>query len=131
MILMIAVAIGIIVSTAGNVSQYATFSEAVEMASRGNVKKVHVIGELTRDNKNQIMNIEYTPWIDPNYIAFSLTDREKNTQKVICYNPPASIPDFRKSEKIVIIGSVKNKQFIANEILMKCPSKYENKEINY
>jgi cytochrome c-type biogenesis protein CcmE len=33
--------------------------------------------------------------------------------------------DFTKSEQVVVIGAYKNGQFIADKILMKCPSKYQ------
>jgi cytochrome c-type biogenesis protein CcmE len=32
--------------------------------------------------------------------------------------------DFEKSEKVVVIGSMKNDEFIASSLLLKCPSKY-------
>ncbi len=37
--------------------------------------------------------------------------------------------DIEKSEKIVVIGSYKNDVFVAKEILMKCPSKYNENKI--
>lgn len=33
--------------------------------------------------------------------------------------------DFERSEQIVVTGSMKDNQFYADEILMKCPSKYK------
>ena len=36
------------------------------------------------------------------------------------------MPDgFKNSEKIVVTGSFNNDLFVAEKILMKCPSKYE------
>ena len=37
--------------------------------------------------------------------------------------------DFEKAEQIVIVGHTKNNVFVADKILMKCPSKYEDKEV--
>ena len=34
--------------------------------------------------------------------------------------------DFERSEQIVLIGKAKNDVFVAREILMKCPSKYDD-----
>ena len=34
--------------------------------------------------------------------------------------------DFERSEQIVIIGKMEGEEFHANEILMKCPSKYND-----
>ncbi|MCS6834282.1 MAG: cytochrome c maturation protein CcmE, partial [Flammeovirgaceae bacterium] len=79
--------------------------------------------------ENQVIEFEYNPSIDPNYLAFVLVDESKREQKVVCYNPPASIKDLEKSEKIVVIGRFNKEQFVASEILMKCPSKYEEKQL--
>ena len=38
-------------------------------------------------------------------------------------------PDFLLSEQIVVIGSYNEEKFIANEILLKCPSKYTENNI--
>ena len=38
-------------------------------------------------------------------------------------------PDFLMSEQIVVIGSYNNNRFIADEILLKCPSKYTEENI--
>jgi cytochrome c-type biogenesis protein CcmE len=32
--------------------------------------------------------------------------------------------DFEKSEKVVVIGSMLNDEFVASSLLLKCPSKY-------
>lgn len=128
-IIVIAVAIGIIVSSAGNASQYVNFAQAQAMATDGNSDKVHVVGELAKDAQGQVIGVQYDPLKDPNYLAFSLVDDKGATQQVVCYNPPASMQDFAKSEKVVVIGRYKGKEFVASEILMKCPSKYEEKEI--
>jgi cytochrome c-type biogenesis protein CcmE len=128
-IVVIAIAIGIIVSSAGNASQYVDFKQAKELAANGNDEKIHIVGELTKDAQNQVVGVEYDPLKDPNYLAFSVVDNQKMVQKVVCYNPPPSMQDFAKSEKVVIIGRYKDGVFVASEILMKCPSKYEEKEL--
>jgi cytochrome c-type biogenesis protein CcmE len=38
-------------------------------------------------------------------------------------------PDFLLSEQIVVIGGYENNKFVANEILLKCPSKYTEEDI--
>ena len=37
--------------------------------------------------------------------------------------------DFERSEQIVLIGQMEGQEFHASDILMKCPSKYEDKEV--
>lgn len=128
-LVVIAIAIGIIISTAGDASQYVSFKDAYAMAEGGNDAKVHVIGELKKQG-HEVVGIEYNPSQDPNYLAFRLVDENREEHKVVCYNPPASMRDFEKSEKVVVIGRAKKGgDFVASEILMKCPSKYEEKQI--
>ncbi|PWJ42617.1 cytochrome c maturation protein CcmE domain-containing protein [Sediminitomix flava] len=125
----IAIGIGLIVSTAGNASQYVTFSKAEALAADGDNAKIHVIGELTKEG-GVVTGIEYNPAKDPNFLAFMLEDEDKIVRRVVCYNPPPSMRDFEKSEKVVVIGRAGDKgDFVASEILMKCPSKYEEKQL--
>jgi cytochrome c-type biogenesis protein CcmE len=129
-LLVIACMIGIIVVSAGDASQYVSFQQAEELAKDGDDTKVHVVGDLPRNSVGEIIGIEYNPTIDPNYIAFDLIDESGEKRKIVCHNPPPSVEDLKRSEKVVVIGSVNDKgQFIAKEILLKCPSKYEDKEI--
>lgn len=129
-LLVIACMIGIIVSSAGDASKYVSFAEAEEMLKDGDDTKVHVVGDLTRDRNGEIVGIEYNPTLDPNFISFDLIDEKGEKRKVICRNPPPSLDDLKRSEKVVVIGACdKNGNFVAKEILLKCPSKYEEKEI--
>jgi cytochrome c-type biogenesis protein CcmE len=128
-IIVIAIAIGIIITSAGSASQYVNFKQAKEMAADGNSDKVHVVGELTKNAQGEVIGVEYDPLKDANYLAFSVIDDKKMVQKVVCFNPPPSMKDFTKSEKVVLIGKYKDGVFVASEILMKCPSKYEEKEL--
>ena len=52
-----------------------------------------------------------------------MTD-EKGVEKKVIYNKPKP-QDFEKSEKVVVIGSMKNDEFMATSLLLKCPSKYK------
>lgn len=123
----IAVAIGIIMSTVGDASVYVSFREARERAADGNLTKVHVVGRLPRDGQKNIMGLEYNPTLDPNYFAFTLVDTNRIAQRVIYFNPKPQ--DFDKSEQVVITGAMRNDVFVADKILLKCPSKYVEKEI--
>ncbi len=128
-LIIVAVAIAVIVATAGDASQYVTFAEAAEMAENGNDSKVHIVGELKKNALNEVVGINYNPAKDPNYLSFILVDENKQEHQVVCYSPPASMQDFHRSEKVVVIGRVRENHFFANQILMKCPSKYEETEL--
>lgn len=126
-LLIIAVAIGIIISTAGDASSYVGFQEAYELAAEGENKKVHVVGKLKKDLHGNIEGMHYDPVVDPNHFEFVLVDNNLREQTIIYHSPKPQ--DFEKSEQIVIIGNVQNNIFVADKILMKCPSKYEDKEL--
>ena len=134
-IAVIAIAIGIIMSAAGDASVYVSFKEARERAAEGNLTKVHVVGRLPRDGQKNILGLEYNPVLDPNYFAFTLVDTNRIAQRVIYFNPKPQ--DFDKSEQVVITGAMRIMNmggtrkdiFVADKILLKCPSKYVEKDI--
>lgn|SRR5688572_18139120 len=126
-IIIIALAIGIIMSTAGDASVYVSFKEAKELAEEGNNKKVHVVGRLLKDEQKHIIGLQYDPVKDPNYFSFMLVDTNKIEQRVVYYNPMPQ--DFERSEQVVITGNMQKDIFVADKILLKCPSKYTEKEI--
>jgi cytochrome c-type biogenesis protein CcmE len=125
LIIVIAAAIGILVSTAGDASTYVGFNEAYEMATAGNKKDIHVVGELTKDASGNITGIE--PGADKVSFSFVLVDQDGKHQKVE-YNEPMP-QDFTKSEKIVVIGRYEGDIFKASKILLKCPSKYQEQNV--
>ncbi len=125
-IVVIVVAIAIIFATAGDASTYVNFDQAFEMASTGNTKSIHVVGELKKDESGNIIGMDKSP--DNLSFSFTLLDDNKKEQKVY-YNEPMP-PDFARSEKVVVIGSYKGENFIANKILLKCPSKYQEQKLN-
>jgi cytochrome c-type biogenesis protein CcmE len=127
LLVVIAIAIGVIISLTGSTSSYVTFKEAKEMAKNGDNDKIHVVGKLRKDASGNLLGVEYNPQIDPNYFKFDLVDTMQTTMSVVYGNPKPA--DFERSEQIVIIGSVKDNVFVADKILMKCPSKYTEKEI--
>lgn len=62
-----------------------------------------------------------------NLLIFTL--KEQNGDSMIVYYNKSKPANFENAEKIVAIGQYnKSKQaFIANELLVKCPSKYEGR----
>ena len=125
-IIVIAVAIGIIISTAGDASTYVNFNEAYQMASTGENKSIHVVGTLKKDDSGNIIGLENGA--DHVSFSFLLVDDQVREQQVF-YNEPMP-PDFTSSEKVVVIGSYKGEKFLASKILLKCPSKYQEQKLN-
>lgn len=119
-LLIIAVAIGIIFSKSDEYSTYADFNTAIENENT----EYHVVGRLNK-SKAQI----YDPIKDANHFEFYMVD-EKGIESKVVYK--GTKPDgFDQTEKIVVAGKYDNGEFVASQILMKCPSKYvdESKEM--
>ncbi|WP_317898248.1 cytochrome c maturation protein CcmE domain-containing protein [Aurantibacillus circumpalustris] len=112
-IIVIAVAIGVIFVSLKNTSTYADFTEAVSNPD----KEFHVVGKLDKDQP-QI----YDPKINPDEFLFSMIDNKGVIKQVVLHKSKPQ--DFEKSEQIVLIGKMQGDNFHANDILMKCPSKY-------
>ncbi|QHV96836.1 MULTISPECIES: cytochrome c maturation protein CcmE domain-containing protein [Spirosoma] len=126
-IVVIALAIGIIVATAGDASSYVTFKQAAELAQDGDEKMIHVVGKVQKDGQGRVVDMLYNPQIDPNHFEFTLVDNDNRAQKVV-YNSPKP-QDFERSEQIVVIGAMQGDHFQCNKILLKCPSKYQENKL--
>ena len=125
-IVIIAVCVMIIMSTAGDASTYVSFKEAKALATGGDDKMIHVVGQLPKDEQGNIYGIQ--PSADKLSFSFVMVDENQEEQRVF-YNEPMPA-DFVRSEQVVVIGSYHNDVFVADQILMKCPSKYQEQEIS-
>ena len=124
-IIVIAIAITVVISTAGDASTYVGFKEAREMARDGVTKKLHVVGQLKKDVNGGIVGISASP--DMLSFSFMLVDNQGLEERVL-FNEPMPA-DFLRSEQVVVVGAYYEDQFIASKILMKCPSKYQEETI--
>lgn len=110
-IVVIAVAIGAIMASINDASTYVGFSDAQDTPGTSYT----VIGQLDKEApmdynaRNQVFK-------------FQAIDKEGNRSLVV-YNQPKP-QDFERSEEITMKGFATDTAFIAEEILMKCPSKY-------
>ena len=116
-IVLIAVAIGVLMSISNDVSTFTTFSDATTSG-----KVVKISGQLSKDKE-----MYYEPQKDPNYFTFYLKDSENAERKVVLLS--AKPQDFERSESIVLTGKMDGDTFLASDMLMKCPSKYKDEEI--
>lgn len=113
-ILVIVIAIAAIVSSISDSSTYANFDEAFAHPN----EEFHVVGELDKSAE-----IIYNPSENPNLTVFTMID--KNGVKSKVFLNKSKPQDFERSESVVLIGKAKENGFYANDILMKCPSKYD------
>jgi cytochrome c-type biogenesis protein CcmE len=100
---------------ASNTSIYTDFKTA-----KTSVEEVHVVGQWVKREQSY-----YDAQKDE--FSFYLQDTLGNEAFVI-YPDPKPV-NFEQADKIVIIGKFENDTFFASKILMKCPSKYENKNL--
>jgi cytochrome c-type biogenesis protein CcmE len=101
----------LVVSSFGQqVAGYETFTEATDGGRRA-----HVVGEWLRDEPTN-----YDP--QTNTFSFHMRDESGTVRQVVYANPrPAN---FEDAERLVVDGRVDGDVFVAEHILVKCPSKY-------
>ena len=116
-IAVIAIAIAVLMSISGDVSTYSTFNQAMESGDR-----VKVVCQLSKDKE-----MVYNPLEDPNLFSFYAKDDDGLEKKVILLRSKPQ--DIEMSESIVITGKMQEDDFVADDILLKCPSKYKDEEI--
>jgi len=117
-LVLIAVAVAAIAISASNYTSYEGFTEANE--KEGVVFKI--VGDLDVEKE-----MVYEPEVNPNLFTFYMKDKEGISQKVIYKD--AKPQDFERSESLVLTGKSEDGVFYAEQILMKCPSKYVEGEI--
>lgn len=112
-IVIIAVSVGWLLTRIGgdDFSSYKNF----EAAKSNPGQEITVIGYLDKEKK-----VQFNP--KSIMLSFEAIDKEGNRSKVY-YNQPKP-QDFERSEEITMKGFATDTAFIAQEILMKCPSKY-------
>ena len=115
--ILILAGIAMLISAAGDMSTYSTFSDAARSGS-----KVKVVGTLAKDRA-----MVYDPQTDPNHFSFYVQDNNGDIRQVVLQS--AKPQDFELSEQIVVTGRMKDDVFQASDLLMKCPSKYKDEEI--
>lgn len=125
LLIVIAVAVGVIISTTGDASTYVDFGEAHELASEGETRSIHVVGSLKKAPDGTVIGLEKSS--DNLSFTFVLVD-DKGREANVFHNEPLP-PDFLRSEKVVIIGHFEGNTFLAEKILLKCPSKYEENKL--
>lgn len=112
----IAASVAVMITTYNSdITTYGNFSNS---ATEQTVK---LVGQLVKEQP-----IEYNPEKDPNYLSFYLRDDQGEVRKVVLL---AAMPqDFERSEQVVLTGKMKGDTFIADDMQLKCPSKYKDEE---
>lgn len=117
-LIFIGISIALIIALTADYSTYETFTTA----EKHDGKEFHIVGELVRQQE-----MYYDPLKDPNFFSFIMKDKDGVERKVIFRG--AKPQDFERSEQIVLTGRMKGEEFVASKILIKCPSKYIQDEL--
>ena len=104
---------GVVGAFVSNANPYVTISEARTVGG----DSLHLLGTLVKD----------TDRFDPatGYTTFELKDSDGNVVEVEHHG--ARPNTLLEADKIVAIGSLRQGRFVSNDILTKCPTKYEEK----
>ena len=117
-ILLLLAGASFLIFSSGDFSTFSTFESAEQSQSR-----VKIAGQLSLEDP-----MHYDPEDDPNYFSFYMVDSKNEKRKVVIKEPKRR--DFERSEQIVVTGSIdENGDFLATEMLLKCPSKYKEEEL--
>lgn len=114
-IIIIAVTIGVIMTTLSDSSTYASFAQA----TKDQGTEFHIVGKLDKTKETV-----YDPHTNVDLFTFYMIDIDGLEKKVFLHKSKPQ--DFERSEQIVLIGKMQGEEFHAHEILMKCPSKYND-----
>jgi cytochrome c-type biogenesis protein CcmE len=116
-LVVIAIAIAVIISVYSNSSTYGSFKDA-----KSTDTELHVVGHLNKQKQ-----LYYDATKDANYFSFYMKDNKGEECKVVFTGSKPQ--DFERSEQIVLTGQMRGNEFHAKHILMKCPSKYKQDQV--
>jgi cytochrome c-type biogenesis protein CcmE len=97
--------------SAANATQFSSFTQA-----KASGERVHIAGTWVMQDRAHYNNAE-------DLFSFYMRDTTGQVSHVLFYDPmPAN---FKSAERILIEGAYEGDDFVADRILMKCPSKYD------
>jgi cytochrome c-type biogenesis protein CcmE len=97
-----------------NKIDYTDFTDA-----KNNVRQVQINGVVVKSDGESYNS-------QTNIFTFSMTDKYNVKTKVIFYGPKPM--NFDVADALVVEGIFKGNDFYSNQILTKCPTKYEVKK---
>ena len=94
-----------------SIDSYVNFEQAADRSS------AHVVGSWD-DTQEWGFSMESMRF------SFYMKDEDGNVRRVIYPKPKPN--NFEQATQLVVIGEMRNDVFYANDMLMKCPSKYND-----
>lgn len=105
----------LLVNFGSQVGGYMNFEQAAQSGSQA-----HVVGTWAEDRP-----VRYDR--SDNVFSFYMKDETGTVRKVRYPNPKPA--NFERAEKVVVEGKMQGEAFAADNILVKCPSKYKQKRL--
>lgn len=113
-VILIAIIIGLVLfgvlSFKRNLTPYVDFDEA-----KKSLGVVQVIGELVTDQTRYDLETQK--------LYFTLKN-DKDEKLLVSYTGPKPA-NFEDATNVVVLGKYENGEFVAEQVLVKCPSKYQ------
>ena len=105
---------GVVVAFMSNASPYVT----IEQAKHSTGDRLHLAGDIQKATiKNDIAR---------HTLSFDLKDANGQVVSVLHTGEPPS--NMGQATKVVAIGKMEGDKFVSDQLLVKCPSKYEGAE---
>ncbi len=95
-----------------SISTYVNFSEA-----SGKSRTAHVVGTWVKEAPAEFS-------METKTFTFQMKDETGRECQVVYSKPKPS--NFDQADRIVVIGEMKGGRFYASDMLLKCPSKYND-----
>ena len=106
--------VGVVGAFASNASPYVTVSQAKSVGG----DSLHLAGVLVKNSCERDFG--------SGHLEFKLKDKEGATVRVEHVGSvPASLLD---ADQVVAIGAMRGDRFVSHDLLVKCPSKYDDKK---
>ena len=96
-----------------SITSYVDFEQAATMDS----DRIHVIGIWDSTQPAGFSTETMT-------FSFFMTDESGNTRRVVYPRPKPN--NFEQADQIVVIGQMRGDTFVSRDMLVKCPSKYND-----
>jgi cytochrome c-type biogenesis protein CcmE len=105
---------GVVGAFVSNSSPYVTIAQARQTGG----DSLHLAGEMEKGS--------FTRHMDTGHITFNLKDKDGAVVTVEHVgSQPASLLD---ADKLVAIGAMRGNRFVSRDLLVKCPTKYDEKK---
>jgi cytochrome c-type biogenesis protein CcmE len=96
-----------------SISSYVDFEQAAQLEG----ENIHVIGvwDSTQPSGFSTQTMTFT---------FYMTDESGNSRRVVYPRPKPN--NFEQADQIVVVGHMQGDTFVSRNMLVKCPSKYND-----